>query len=332
MKGITHFAVGVAAASCFPEAVRAGADGNPLYFLLGGAFGLLPDTLDFKFYKFFYRREMEVVPDPNAPDAAMIAQAIAYAVDRARRTRRRVRIKLNTIRLGADKWQQYTVRLEVPEQRVVVSFGPQVNTGRTPISRVPVENGEASAPLACPVRLEYQATTTVDILDGPMFEMKPAPDGKVAAGFIPWHREWSHSLPVALAFSLAGFALWGTVAALVVFAAYAAHILVDQLGFMGSNLFFPFTRERTGGWQKFRSDNSAANFAFVWCALLLIFWNLYRATPRVPWSVNPAQVAVFGAIVPLVLLLATRRLLANKPTAAAAKRAKAGKRRHTAEA
>ena len=30
-----------AAASCFPGAVRAGAEGNPLYFILGGLFGLL---------------------------------------------------------------------------------------------------------------------------------------------------------------------------------------------------------------------------------------------------------------------------------------------------
>ena len=52
MKGITHFTIGVAAASCVPVAVETAASGNPLYFILGGIFGLLPDTIDFKLYRY----------------------------------------------------------------------------------------------------------------------------------------------------------------------------------------------------------------------------------------------------------------------------------------
>ena len=48
MKGIAHFISGVAAASFFPWSVQAAVEGNPMYFILGGAFGILPDTLDFK--------------------------------------------------------------------------------------------------------------------------------------------------------------------------------------------------------------------------------------------------------------------------------------------
>ena len=65
MKGLTHFMTGVAAASCFPAAVEAGSRGNPLYFILGGVFGILPDTIDFKFLRFFQRRDIEITPDPN---------------------------------------------------------------------------------------------------------------------------------------------------------------------------------------------------------------------------------------------------------------------------
>ena len=83
MKGITHFAVGVATASCFPVAVAAGAAGNPLYFLLGCICGLLPDTLDFKCSRFFYRCDMIVTPDPLRPDPGMIAAAVALAAERA---------------------------------------------------------------------------------------------------------------------------------------------------------------------------------------------------------------------------------------------------------
>ena len=106
MKGFTHFTAGLAAASFFPGAVTAAASGNPLYFILGGAFGILPDTLDFKFYRFFVKHDMEVIPDPNRADPQMIADAVAYAVNRAALTGKPVRIRLNTIPCGADCWRQ----------------------------------------------------------------------------------------------------------------------------------------------------------------------------------------------------------------------------------
>ena len=142
MKGIAHFAAGVAVASCFPEAVTAGAAGNPLYFILGGVFGLLPDTLDFKFYRFFYGRDIEVIPDPLRPDPKMIADAVAGAVLGACETGKPVRLKLNTIRLGADLWQSYSVKFDIPSKRVVVAYGPVVDTGGNPVesqARMPAE-------------------------------------------------------------------------------------------------------------------------------------------------------------------------------------------------
>ena len=65
MKGIAHFSSGIAAASFFPWSVQAAAEGNPLYFILGGIFGLLPDTADFKFYRFFYRHDVNIELDPR---------------------------------------------------------------------------------------------------------------------------------------------------------------------------------------------------------------------------------------------------------------------------
>ena len=120
MKGFTHFMVGLGAASCFPGAVAAAATGNPLYFILGGAFGILPDTLDFKFYRFFVKHDMEVIPDPDNADPKMIADAVAYAINRAALGGAPVRIRLNTIPAGADCWRQYTVRFDVAGRRVLV--------------------------------------------------------------------------------------------------------------------------------------------------------------------------------------------------------------------
>ncbi len=54
MKGFSHFMSGVAVASFCPWSIDAALQGNPLFFVLGGACGILPDTLDFKVYRFFY--------------------------------------------------------------------------------------------------------------------------------------------------------------------------------------------------------------------------------------------------------------------------------------
>lgn len=62
MKGFTHFMSGVAVASFGPWAIDAALAGNPIFFILGGACGILPDTLDFKFYRFFYHHDVYVEP------------------------------------------------------------------------------------------------------------------------------------------------------------------------------------------------------------------------------------------------------------------------------
>ncbi len=62
MKGISHFLAGLAAATFIPGVVESAAQGSYL-ILLGGLFGLLPDTLDFKFARYFDRAEA-IDPDP----------------------------------------------------------------------------------------------------------------------------------------------------------------------------------------------------------------------------------------------------------------------------
>jgi hypothetical protein len=306
MKGIAHFAAGVAAASCFPGAVAAGARGNPLYFVLGGVFGLLPDTLDFKFYRFFYRHDVEVTPDPNRPDPTLIAEAVAGAVRRTHETGRPLRVKLNTVRLGPDLWQRYTVAFDVAARRVCVRYGPAVDTGRQPVRDRSCTVREACAPLPCAIALDYEAVTEVDIFDGPLFQMEKAADGRVRPRFIPWHREWSHSFPVGLLLALLGGVLFGPLAGAVILGAVAAHILADQMGFMGSNLFFPFTRHRCRGLAWMHSGQGMPNFVAVWLACVVVFWNLCQFTPDRACSLNPLQYVFFAAVVPVLGLRLAR--------------------------
>jgi len=310
MKGIAHFAVGVAAASCFPQAVHAGAGGNPLYFLLGGVFGLLPDTIDFKFSRFFHRNDIEIIPDPNKLDPQMIADAVALAVNKAHEIGKPVKLKLDTIRLGSNLWRQYEVTFDVARRRVCVSYGPVVDTGRAVVHRNDLRKSEksASAPVACELKLDYTATTTIDIFDGPSFQMQPLSDGRIMPHFIPWHRAWSHSLVIGLVLALAGTVIWDYVAGLVIGCAYFGHILLDQLGFMGSNLLFPFQKFRIEGAKRLHSDDAFANLAVVWLSCMLIFWNLYCAMPwQVPW-LNLARFLFYGALIPAALYLGARRL------------------------
>lgn len=292
MKGIAHFALGIAVVSCLPPAVRAGVDGNPWYFLLGGIFGLLPDTLDFKVARFFFRHDIEVIPDPLKPDPRMIAGAVAEAANRAHATGRPVRIKLHTVRLGTNAWRPFDVHFDVRAQNIVV---------REDLAR-------AVAPVTCPLRLDYLAENRVDILEGPVFTMEPTADGQVVPRFIPWHRQWSHSLVVALLMGLTGITIGGWLAGLVILLGVGTHILADQLGFMGSNLFWPFTRRRMPGAMHIRSTAALPNFLAVWGSCLLVFWNLSTHTPGVDLPIPALRLLLPGLGIPIAVAAILRRI------------------------
>ena len=314
MKGIAHFVTGVAAASFLPWSIEAALRGDPLYFILGGAFGLLPDTIDFKFYRFFYRHDVYIEPDPANRDPQAIADALAGAVARARAERRTIRVKLSTLRLGADLWQQYRVRFDPDSRQVMVALGPAVNTGQVPMPGAgegPARVGRAA--LAAPVVQTYEAVTTVDIFDGPTYAFEPDAQDRVTLHFLPWHRNWSHSFLVGAAFALLLLPLLGWRAAVAILAGYSGHLIEDQFGFMGSNLFFPLTRRRQPGARSMRSADAIPNFVTVWTCGLLIFWNLYRAAPEpLPWNLTFLQLLLWGAA-PVAIFLLVHRLIARGP-------------------
>lgn len=316
MKGIAHFVTGVAAASFFPFAVEAARAGNPLYFVLGGAFGILPDTLDFKFYRYFYRHDMTIAPDPLDKDPQMIADKLAKAIGKGYESGEGFRVKLNSIRMGADYWQQYMVKFDPQAGEVLVRYGPVVNTGQVPVPGSYPERpliGRAELPRA--IEQHYDSTSKVDIFDGPSFLFRRGEGDYVDIEFLPWHRSWTHSFPVALGFGLLIWLIWGVwqVAAngspsgfihgwralAVIALGFAGHLIEDQLGFMGSNLFAPFTKKRTRGLHLMRSCDAFPNFLTVWICMTLIFWNLYRAMPEPAYQFNFMQLILYSCIIPI---------------------------------
>lgn len=300
MKGVSHFISGVAVASCFPWTVQAALERNPAYFVLGAAFGILPDTIDFKFYRFFYRYHQTITPDPQNPDPQAIADEIAGALAAAVGHRGLFRLKINTLRRSADQWQQFKIRFDPQQQGVEVELGPVVTTGQLPVPGTFPDRGAAKgwAELAAPIEETYEAVTTVDIFDGPAFGFEHV-DGRVVIHFLPWHRSWTHSLVLGAALAVP-VALWlGWRAGIVAFCAYAIHVLEDQLGFMGSNLFAPFTKKRVQGLHWMRSGDALPNFATVWFCCMLIFWNCYRAIPDPRYGFGFVRLMLYGFVIPL---------------------------------
>jgi len=324
MKGLTHFVSGVAAATFIPEAVYQGAQtGFAWPLLLGGIGGILPDTLDFKFYRFFYRHDVEINPDPARPDPQRIAEEIAGAMDRAFAGPGPVRVKLHTLRMGADLWQQYFVKFIADTGEILVRFGPLVNTGQVPQMGSPMKDLPVGrARTRCRIIQNYEIVTKVDIFDGPFFKMRKRGSDAVEAEFIPWHREWSHSLLVGLAAgALLGLPL-GFWAGFAFAAGYALHIIEDQFGFLGSNLFWPLVRERTAGIHWMRSADALPNFGTVWTACALVGFNLNRFSQQVegrfvPFYAFPLwKFLLYAFVIPLgvfALLFALIRLAFGPP-------------------
>ena len=306
MKGFTHFISGVAIASCFPEAVIAASTGNPLYFVLGGFGGILPDTVDFKFVRFLYRVDIEVQPDPSGFDAQMVADGIGLAIREASVRNRPVRLKLNTVRVGADAWQQYSVDLDVVGREIRVQEGPIVNTGQQAI-RPPRGESVGRVKVEPEIRLDYEALVMVDIFDGPIFQMTPDRGGRVICPeFIPWHRKWTHSLVVAAGVGGGVAMIWGPLAGVVTACGYAIHVLEDQMGYMGASLCWPLSRRRSHGMGLMHAMDVFPNVFTVWLSILLIIWNLYMWTPGVMVEWNAIQILVLGVGLPLAVRAGTR--------------------------
>jgi len=328
MKGIAHFITGVAVATFFPDIVHQAAQELSFGPLLGGLAGLLPDTLDFKLVRYFDRLDEEIDParlttPAGHPDPQLMADRIAAAMNRAYESGRRVKVHLHTLKLGADLWRRYSVAFDLEHNQVVVRIGPVVTTGQVPYAGSEIAGlGPGRAQVKAPILYTYDAETRIDIFSGPSLAFDRAGEA-IEVTFLPWHRAWTHSLAVALLLGAVGL-LIAPVYGLAMALAALAHVVEDQLGFMGSNLLFPITRKRTMGLKWLRSGDAVPNFLAVWLSLAVILLNLDRfsAAPAIP--VLPYLLTVMVA--PTVILLAAgawsrwhaRRQAAMRPQTMAA--------------
>lgn len=320
MKGFTHFISGVAVATFFPEAVYLAQDKLSMILVLGGIFGILPDTLDFKLARFFELADFEIDPDPDHPDPQAMAETVAAAIDRAHESGETTSVQFHTVKLGADLWRQYAIFFDTTDGEVLVRMGPVVTTSQVPFPDSEMDVPEGRARTQARLVQTYDAETKVDIFSGPSFEFAPAPkDDAVEIIFLPWHRRWSHSFTLSALLGVALFLLgtalgwlgnpgdslaalgFGALCGLIAGLASAVHVLEDQLGHMGSNLLYPFTKKRTSGLKLVRSGDAIPNFLTVWTSLVLILFNLDRFSGSP--ILDPISYFATVLVIPAALLL-----------------------------
>ncbi len=291
MKGISHFITGVAIATFFPEVVRNGAAGG-LLPMLGGIGGILPDTIDFKFARYWEKYDIEIDPGTEA-NAEEIADALVAAMQQAYASGKSQNVMAHTVRMGADLWREYAIRFIPDSDEIAVRIGPLVNTGQVSFAGSEPEGAqEVRRKVGIPVQNTYSEEYKINIFSGPSFRFVREGD-QLCVHFLDWHHRWTHSLLLALGVGLVMGLLvglltgnWTTAGwgALVTWLGFSGHVLEDQMGRMGSNLFWPFTRKRMPGPGLIHAGDAIPNFLTVWTSLALILFNLDRfsATPRLP--------------------------------------------------
>ena len=340
MKGITHFLTGVATGSCFPLAIQTAFAEKSFLMVYGGFCGVLPDTLDFKFARYFWDFNHVVSLTEDNPDAKLAAETVAQAIDEAAATGQAVRVKLNVIRISTNYYRTVAVQIDGTRKEVTAYVGPLKTMSHVMARGVTLpsdaarfraieENGSiavmgdiakksASLPGTIPepeiahvakfkadINNTYYADTEIGIFSGPDWQFKPQADGKIRVDFIPWHRHWSHSVTLGLLLGPLGFLLFGlggllsgnpqgfansfAIAAFFIGPlAFWSHVLVDQMGHLGSNLYPPWTKVRSLGWRWSTSSSAFGNQMVNYLSAVIILWNINAYGPKavftLPWA------------------------------------------------
>jgi len=304
--------------------------------VLGAIAGILPDFLDFKIIKFFWPIDDEIIPDWPIPDSEKIAKEIAAIIDNVWENKKPYTIQIHTIKTGPNTWRRWYIHLDPDNKKVKVGIGPIQTFGGRPfeatMEEIPKEKRVAEASFNAPLIYNYKdRTIKMKILSGPTVSFVPKENG-VEVVFLPWHRYISHSFVVGGIFSifvmLIMLALGSTfyrayIYGLAFFVGYSSHILTDQPGHMGSNLFWPFTKKRIEGLKITESADPFANLGTFWTAIAILLWQMNSVIEpqpiTFPWTYNilGAQISLFYILVfisiPWLIIIVLRQIL-WKPT------------------
>ena len=323
MKGLTHFMSGAAVASFFlPATQMAHRDaGASFIIVLGGLFGIMPDTLDFKVGQFFSKAKYDIDPDPMNPDPQMMAEELGKAMDDTHETGHYVKAQLYPMRVGADLWRQYVIKFDGEKNEVVIVINEIVTTSQVPyLGSEPKENRVGRYKIKGKMLETHGRPSVVDIMSGPQFGFKKNEKGEVEVEFLPWHRTWSHSyvlglllsIPVWLIASLiAGWNI-GWLYGLIAFLGFSVHITEDLTGHMGGSLLWPFIKERCNGLSLFKASNPHANFSIDYTAMIIILFNLNRYAGEPAFTLSATKYFIYTWLIPMVGYAAIVKIFGEK--------------------
>ena len=253
MKLISGYLSGLAVASCFAGA------GDTAYFLIGGIAGALPHVIDRMVLRHTDRADIDIITDPLRPDAKMIADSIADAVDSSFNSNTKVLIRLRTSRCKDGLWMDYSVSFDVAHREVNVSFAGAESDLCT-----------GSACFLYNIRLDELVRIEVSGGDCVMLAFERC-SGMVRISRDPSRGTWSHSLITGFLLALAVVALFDNTAGVVVFLAWCLHVFADRIGYACSAIWFPFHRERVLGIRKIDTEGDMCNFAISVMAIMVIW-------------------------------------------------------------
>ncbi len=315
MKGLSHFSIGVAAGFWLPNVAERASNGSGWEMLICAVAGLLPDTLDFKFARFFSREDMTVDFAPTDFHAQDVAQKCTQALEMAISQNRPIHLRLHTSQIDSGSWLSYNIHFDSAAKTITVNELGIVNMSGENVREIIISPENANAQLIATQQfyIEGNGNVKVDVLSGPTISFGPRENNRVEIVFIPWHRGFSHSLTLGTALAaLAAFA-FGWHYFLLVAVPFWLHVLVDQLGHLGSNLFWPFTKRRFRGIKLFHSSDSAPNFFAVWFSAMLILFKADSIAKDAFFSQNPLLFFSITCALPLISVL-TYSYFAKKKT------------------
>lgn len=292
MKGLTHFMSGVALASFFtPAVLMAGKTGSSataaasFILTLGGLYGIMPDTLDFKMGQFFSEPDVEIDCDPENPDPQKMAEQLGKAIDECWESGKEMKVQFYPMRLASNVWRQYVIKFDGNTNEVFIILNEAVSTSQIPFMGTVPENRVGRYKLKANLLETHGRPSVVDILSGPQFGFKKKGE-HLLIEFLPWHRTWSHSyvlgailtIPVLLLALFMQFP-YPWLYPLIAFLGFSIHLTEDLTGHMGGSLIWPIKKERCDGAGWFRASNPHMNFLIDYSCTAIIIYNLWRITP-----------------------------------------------------
>lgn len=218
MSPMIAFLLGMAVASAFPVARESAMNGSPWLLLLGGLSAFFPDWLSGVFRRSREMPDMCFSPDPHAPTAQSIADALETAMSACLREGRIIRLQLNSIAAAPGEWLEYRITFNPKTRSLGVAVPGSINIT------------EHSLP--APFHTTAPATASIEAGGDETLRMVPHMDGSVTVSHAmpAAAARWSHSLLCAGLLSLVAAQFVSPAAAVIIFTAYVAHLLVDQLG------------------------------------------------------------------------------------------------------